>query len=262
MRCITTMCSETYLPQFLTLHTSIRKFSQIPIIVQTTMQDTSKFPSDVTVVKRLKIQKRTTYTDDGVYLASCRPDIVLQAFKFGYTEVLNLGCDMLFMSDFEGIYDHLRTSESVVTPHITDLLPEDGKFPQNLQMSPTGHINADFSLFRDTPQIRKVLGWISEQLETNCVADYSRGLFYEQTYWGFLPYLTNCHILKDPRYNIAYWNYKQRDFRKEEDVWVVGNTPAILYHFSGLTDPKKISKHQNRYEAEGDFLEFLESYGK
>jgi hypothetical protein len=273
-RAITIACSKSYLPQFMVLYESIRKFSNIPIIVQTTMKTSNKFPSDVTVYNYLKLKKRVKYKNDGTYLASCRPDIVLRAFKSGFSEVINMGCDMEFLSDFEEIWSHLQRFEAIVTPHITDLLPEDGKSPRNAQMHNTCHINSDFSVFKDTPQVRKVLEWISDKLSAECCADFERGLFFEQNYWGYLPYLTNCKILKDPRYNIAYWNYKQRGFRKTiitdfpsgdnpEETWVVDiGIPAILFHFSGLTDPKGISKHQNRYEATDDFLEFLKDYKK
>lgn len=273
-RCITIACSEEYIPRFLVLYESIRRYSDITIIVQTTTKDRSKFPSDVEFFRPLKLHKRSKYKDDGVYLVSCRPDIILEAFRMGFSAVINMGCDMEFISDFNGIWSELLAYESVVTPHITDLLPEDGKSPRNAQMSTTCHINCDFSLFKDTPQVRKVLQWISDKLATECKSEFSEGLFFEQNYWGYLPYLTFCNILKDHRYNIAYWNYKQRYFKKkimgdfpdnsnQREIWIVDNgSPAILFHYSGLEDPKQISKHQNREVATGDFLEFLEDYKK
>lgn len=40
------------------------------------------------------------------------------------------------------------------------------------------------------------------------------------------------------------------------------NSPLVLFHYTGFEKEKYIYKHQNRYKAEGEILEFLREYSR
>lgn len=195
-------------------------------------------------------------------ICSLRARVVLDAFKKGYQKVIFLGAKVEFFKYPREMIDHLDDHSAVVTPHILEPLPEDGLFPANASVSFTGHISTDVVGFRNNPEIIRFLTWQDEIMKTKCKT--TAQTYLDQSWLNFLPFFVeNTKIFFNEGYNVAYWNYKQRDFRKGIDEWFVGkNLELVCFQYSGLdlNNPKRISTHQNRYEAEGDFLEFLTDY--
>jgi glycosyltransferase involved in cell wall biosynthesis len=71
-------------------------------------------------------------------------------------------------------------------------------------------------------------------------------MFTDQRWIDLVPSLFEHHILKDPGYNVAYWNLHERDVAWTGDGFVVNGRPLTFFHFSGY-DPAKphlLSKHQ------------------
>ena len=95
-------------------------------------------------------------------------------------------------------------------------------------------------------------------------ANLAPGAFYEgagyQTdqqhlNWALVTVPGAC-ILTDSRYNVAYWNLHERDFRLESDRngavrFEVDRKPLGFYHFSGyaINDPLRLSRHDGRHSV-------------
>jgi glycosyltransferase involved in cell wall biosynthesis len=63
-------------------------------------------------------------------------------------------------------------------------------------------------------------------------------------------------VLRDPAYNVAYWNLHDRSLRwrglddpAAGDEWTVDGRPLVAFHFSGysLADPYRLSRHDRRH---------------
>lgn len=206
-------------------------------------------------------------------ICSLRPRVVLDAFEKGYDIVVFLGAKVEFFADPFKLVDSLKVIQdpcnAVVTPHILEPLPEDGKFPSNASVSFTGHISTDVVSFRKCPEIIEFLTWQDEIMKTKVKT--TKETYLDQSWLNFLPFFVpNVKILRDPGYNVAYWNYKQRNLWKSSATgkWLLKNKNETKYltcfQYSGLdlNNPENISTHQNRYKAEGDFLEFLKEYAE
>jgi len=205
-------------------------------------------------------------------ICSLRARVVLDAFEKGYTNVVFLGAKVEFFSSPHHLISPLNAFiapyKAVVTPHILEPLPDDGKFPSNASVSFTGHISTDVVAFRNDPEIIKFLQWQDEIMKTQCKT--TNNTYLDQSWLNFLPFfVNNVYILRHPGYNVAYWCYKQRNMEKCMDGrWMVSNKDErdflTCFQYSGLdlNNPENISTHQNRYKAEGDFLEFLKDYAK
>lgn len=186
-------------------------------------------------------------------ICSLRAKVVLNSFERGYQGVIFLGAKVKFFKQPRELVMPLYDGyNAVVTPHILEPLPEDGKFPSNASLSFTGHISTDVVSFKNSPEMIKFLEWQDKIMKTQCRT--TTHTYLDQSWLNFLPFFVNdVKILKDPGYNIAYWNVGQRNL---DDV--------VCFQYSGLdlNNPERISNHQNRYNADGDFLEFLKDYAE
>jgi glycosyltransferase involved in cell wall biosynthesis len=93
------------------------------------------------------------------------------------------------------------------------------------------------------------------------------GMHVDQNWLNLVPsFFDDTYVLKDPRYNVAYWNLHERGNRitHKGGESFLDDRPIVFFHFSGF-DPDqidRISKHQNRFTL-GDLPELrplFESY--
>lgn len=247
------ICSEEYLGYYKVLYESLKKFQmpyQILYYIGNERGDLNGFDRVVNI-NHWYDECNKSYTKLE-RICSLRARAVLDAFEMGYDKIVFLGAKVQFFSYPGEMIELLNDYKAVVTPHILEPLPEDGKFPSNATVSFTGHISTDVVAFKKDPEIIKFLQWQDEIMKTKCKT--TQHTYLDQSWLNFLPFFVdNVKILRDPAYNVAYWNYKQRDLKN-----------MVCFQYSGLdlNNPENISTHQNRYKTEGDFLEFLKDYAR
>ncbi len=156
------------------------------------------------------------------------------------------------------IYDRLDeieglTSEHglVLIPHVTTPLPRDGKRPSEADILISGTYNLGFISLKRSPSTDALLDWWSERLKTDCVVAPDAGYFVDQRWMDFVHgVMPDFHVLRDPSYNVAYWNLHGRELTYRKGRYYVDGRPLRFFHFSGF-DPdhrKRLSKHQTRIE--------------
>lgn len=157
------------------------------------------------------------------------------------------------------IYDRLDEIEQltrehgmVLIPHITSPLPRDGKRPSEADILISGTYNLGFVSLERNSQTERLLDWWSERLATDCVVAPDAGYFVDQRWMDFVHGVApGFYVLRDPAYNVAYWNLHGRDLTFERGRYSVEGQPLGFFHFSGF-DPdhrKRLSKHQSRIEV-------------
>ncbi|MDA8431409.1 MAG: hypothetical protein M0Z60_00425, partial [Nitrospiraceae bacterium] len=59
-------------------------------------------------------------------------------------------------------------------------------------------------------------------------------------------------VLRNPGYNVAYWNLHERTIAKDAEGYRVNSMPLYFFHFSGFMadQTEKISKYQTRHHVE------------
>lgn len=161
----------------------------------------------------------------------------------------------------------LRTHPMVLTPHLTGPMPRDGKKPSETDILIAGVYNLGFIALGNDPETDAFLSWWSERLLTDCHNAPDKGLFVDQRWVDFLPGLVpHLTILRDPAYNVAYWNLPHRDLRWDAvRGYTVDGHPLRFFHFSGYDPevPYRLSKHQDRISlAENPALQRIcDAYG-
>ena len=156
------------------------------------------------------------------------------------------------------IYDRLdeierltREHELVLIPHITSPLPRDGKRPSEADILISGTYNLGFISLERGTRTYELLDWWSERLKTDCVVAPEAGFFVDQRWMDFVHgVMPDFFVLRDPSYNVAYWNLHARDLTYEKDRYYVDGKPLRFFHFSGFDAElrKQLSKHQTRIE--------------
>src|SRR5919112_3353424 len=156
------------------------------------------------------------------------------------------------------VYDRLDEIERltgehglVLIPHITSPLPRDGKRPSEADILISGTYNLGFISLERTPSTDDLLDWWSERLKTDCVVAPDAGYFVDQRWMDFVHgVMPDFYVLRDPSYNVAYWNLHGRDLTHHKGRYYVDGRPLHFFHFSGF-DPdhrRRLSKHQTRIE--------------
>jgi len=168
-----------------------------------------------------------------------------------FTEVCYLDPDILLFAPLTRVWDALEQNEAVLTPHITEPLPEDGCSPYDHTLLKSGVYNLGFAAFRRTDGTAEFLKWWAERCTAHCRVDTEANLFTDQRWMDFAPaFIEKLHILRHPGYNVAYWNLPHRSFTKDESGRILVNgQDLVFYHFSGLVidNANLLSRHENRY---------------
>lgn len=136
----------------------------------------------------------------------------------------------------------------VVTPHITKSL-SGPKTPHDHSMLQAGVFNLGFIAFSRNKEAIDFIKWWSDRLLTQCESNISASLFTDQKWVDLAPcFVEKCVILRNPAYNVAYWNIPTREACQENGAIHLNRVPLAFFHFSGLDkfDSLVVSKHQNR----------------
>src|SRR5262249_15897075 len=149
-------------------------------------------------------------------------------------------------------------------PHITEPI-EDNFRPSELDLLQAGTYNLGFIALGATPTTRKLLCWWQKRVYEQCLLAPDRGMHVDQKWMDFVPGLFgDVFIMREPGYNVDYWNLHSRTVDLLDDRTRVNGEPCYFFHFSGF-DPLNISmvsKHQNRFTLDdlGQAARLFEQY--
>jgi len=93
---------------------------------------------------------------------------------------------------------------------------------------------------------RPFLDWWWQATRREALNDVSKMMFTDQRWIDFVPCFFEPCILKDPGYNVAYWNLHARELTLDGDRFSVDGEPLRFFHFSGYDADKPwlLSRHQ------------------
>jgi glycosyltransferase involved in cell wall biosynthesis len=170
-------------------------------------------------------------------------------FARGVSVAIYLDPDIEVFDSLGPLEPLARAHGMILTPHVTAPLPQDGKHPDERDLLLSGIYNLGF-LALSAEAARTFLPWWRTRLRRDCLNDTTRGLFVDQRWIDLVPSLFAPAILKDPGYNVAYWNLPHRTLTRDSDRILVygdgGVRPLRFFHFSGFSPrtPHLLSKHQ------------------
>jgi hypothetical protein len=171
--------------------------------------------------------------------------------EYGEERVAYLDPDILVMRPLDELHEALGRGPVVLTPHITRPIPVDGKRPNEQDILISGVFNLGFIALKRSADSEELLEWWQERLHDGCRIDVANGLFTDQKWVDLVPSLfPDTVVLRDPTYNVAFWNLHERSIARQGKGFLVNGCPAAFFHLSGYSPdrPRELSKHQNRVE--------------
>lgn len=169
--------------------------------------------------------------------------------QHGADRALYFDPDILVLGNLSDLIAQLDAHDLALTPHVTAPLDDD-KVPSEQDFLLSGIYNLGFLGIAFNERTADFLDWWSRRLHKLCLHEVWRGLFVDQRWMDFAPaFVERVAIVRDPRFNVAYWNLAHRTLTRESGDWQVNGRPLGFFHFSGfdLEQPGKISKFQNRF---------------
>ncbi len=172
--------------------------------------------------------------------------------KIKLSRVCYFDPDIYIFHSLQGLWDLLNGYSIILTPHITQPY-SDNRDPSELAINLAGIFNLGFIGISNTPSSDRFLQWWKNRMYDFCFMAPNAGMHVDQNWVNFAPVMYDgVFILRDPAYNIAYWNlhYRGKQLRfLSQNRLLIDDRPAVFYHFSGLplNNIEKISIHQNRF---------------
>jgi FkbM family methyltransferase len=120
----------------------------------------------------------------------------------------------------------------VLTPHFLAPLPQDGMEPDDAVIMGTGIFNLGFVAVGTGAG--DFLDFWAQRLRHDAIVAPEKQLFTDQRWVDQVPALFGHHVLRDPGFNVAYWNLHDRSVgRDAEGTLTAGGRRLRFFHFSG-----------------------------
>lgn len=272
-----TLCSNNYLAQAVTLGNSLIEHNpdysfKIGLVDRKSEEiDYLSVPYDVLEVEQIGIK---SFSEMCNRYSITELNTAVKPFFFKYifdtfreTEnVIFLDPDISVYHPFTELEAELNENEIVITPHFTTPI-DDEKFQSENDFLNSGLYNLGFIALKRGMESERLLKWWGKRLETKAFIDYPKGLFTDQIWINFAPLFFNkVFILRNPGYNMAYWNLHERILVNNKVIMNNMANPLVFFHFSGY-DPLKpdiLSKYQDRFTIKDrtDIIDLFMQYSQ
>lgn len=270
-----TICAKNYLSYAQVLGKSIEKSMPgsrfIVFLIDAPIAPETEIELEIITLAEISIPNadEMTFKYNVLELStSIKPHCFIHIFE-------KLGCkSAIYMDPDIEVFSPLTEAERelsggatcVLTPHIMKPLEDDFK-PSEIDILNSGTFNLGFVGFTESRETNNFLRWWARKLESHCFVDLSKGLFVDQKFMDFAPsFLEKLKIIRNPSYNVAYWNLEHRLLERNGSQYTVNGKPLAFFHFSGVVpnDPSIVSKHQNRFTASNntEFEQLIRTYIK
>jgi glycosyltransferase involved in cell wall biosynthesis/SAM-dependent methyltransferase len=179
-----------------------------------------------------------------------KPYVLKYIFKkYNISKLAYFDPDILITENLYTISELLDEYQIILTPHITSPYNDHYK-PSEVELLRAGAYNLGFIALANTEETSSMLQWWEAKLNRLCLVDFSRGLFVDQKWIDLVPGLfSGIYILREPGYNVAYWNLHERKISIEGNHIYCNGRPLYFFHFSGYNPDNScdVSKHQDRH---------------
>ncbi|WP_394614685.1 FkbM family methyltransferase [Lentzea sp. JNUCC 0626] len=164
-------------------------------------------------------------------LATAVKPYLLRELRKSSDVVMYIDPDIEVFAPMPELADLAMKHSIVLTPHFLQPLPRDGKEPSEAAIMGSGIFNLGF--VATGPGSEAFLDFWAERLRHDAIVAPHKQLFTDQRWVDQVPALFPNTVLRDPGFNVAYWNVHERPVREEDGVFTAGGEPLRFFHYSG-----------------------------
>ena len=151
---------------------------------------------------------------------------------------LYLDPDMRLYAPIGDVFQAVRDHGLVLNPHNIEPMPRDGRKPNEQDILIAGSYNLGFLGLGSSEFSERLLDWWAVRLEQDCIVDPQRGFFVDQRWIDLVPGMTESfHVLRDPGFNVAYWNLPTRPVSERDGRWFVKEDVPLRLFTSPASTP-------------------------
>ncbi len=154
----------------------------------------------------------------------------------GADVVLYVDPDIEIFGSLDPLVDAAREAGIAIVPHAEAPIPLDRREPSEQTILLSGVYNLGFAGVSSAA--RPFLAWWEERLARGCFRKIEDGHFVDQRFVDLVPGAFEPAIVRDPAYNVAYWNLHSRAVARGADGYEVNGRPLAFFHYSGYS-PKR-----------------------
>ena len=193
---------------------------------------------------REEIRRLASIYDVTELATAVKPLLLRQLLDEGRQSVIYLDPDIRVYDSLDEVARLASEHGIVLTPHTMQPYPRDDRQVDGFFVLSAGVYNLGFIAV--APSARPFLDWWWQVTRRDALSDVSRNMFTDQRWVDFVPSLFDHLILKDPGYNVAYWNLHGRELTLDGERYLVDGVPLRFFHFSGfdVARPALLSSHQ------------------
>ncbi len=161
-----------------------------------------------------------------------KPWLLRRLLEDGPTAIY-LDPDIEVFAPFGDEVDELAAEHGIVlTPHVLEPMPRDGLRPTEADIMASGVFNLGF--IGVSREAGPFLAFWSERLRQDAISSVDEQLFTDQRWVDNVPALFQHTTVRDPGFNVAYWNVYQRPLARRDDGTVTAaGAPVRFVHYSG-----------------------------
>jgi glycosyltransferase involved in cell wall biosynthesis/SAM-dependent methyltransferase len=173
-----------------------------------------------------------------------KPWLLRRLLDDGASVVIYLDPDIKVYAPLEEAITGAERAGIALTPHAIRPMPRDGMSKSEYEVLLSGIYNLGFIAVSGGSG--EFLSFWQERLRRECIVDPANMRFVDQRWIDFVPGIWPVHIIRDPSYNVAYWNLDHRELSIDDGRYLVEGSPLHFFHFSGYSPdtPYLLSKHQ------------------
>ena len=184
-----------------------------------------------------------------------KPWLLRYLMKATAAPVTYLDPDIKIYGSLQRLDDLTAEHGLTLIPHNLDPIPMDGRKPTQIDIMIAGVYNLGYVSMAPGPENNRLLDWWSDRLRRDCRVDPAWGYFVDQRWFDLAPgFLNDLAIMREPQYNVAYWNLHSRRVERADGGYLVNGNPLAFFHFSGFDPqhPLVLSRHQDRIDVTKD----------
>lgn len=173
--------------------------------------------------------------DPTALCCALKPWIILDALsRPGVERVLYLDNDIALYRRPDEWLTLLERHPAVLTPHLLAPLPSTAWPPETILLH-YGAYNAGMIGASRRPEAIAFLSWWRDRLSDPANLEHDTG--YDQAWLDFAPvFFRDIAVLRNPGYNVAFWNLAERRLECRDGLFSVNETPLTTFHFSCLDE--------------------------